>query len=678
MKGTSRLYRSGYEVYRKPGSIPDLQVDHSLWMPDAVPQNESRSGPVNVQPFHSGAPQKKMMSLEEVEASLQPQPKRGSGGFTIRPLSQEASSFNGDKHEPPQGSRVPRVQPSNRLASPQPYNLPEAKPQQNSLGHSHSSQFSRGSFRDEQFDLKHNRSDKIAAETLRPKSSPSHPANIAVGDHNPPRLKDEIIRPTRVIAPSNSASLAARPVPSVKSERQVHLPIITHPSQLASLTEAQRQALVSEEAKRAKRNHKIYLLSKGNGLMTPQDKNFITRIQLQHLMTATGNVHEENPASSLLEDFYYQVYNQIENRPQHRSQQPFSKFAHAYLHQIGTRRGTNNRRPIRGDHHVHRMQQQVQRAVEAAKAKPKNKQLVIEGSLGKISFSNAKTPKPLLNIARNEKRQTVSLNTADCKAILKNIEAVYSCLMAIEDHDRHMPPNQETYDDPKKLEQVTAWRRTFQELNQNLWSALKVMEPIVPDSPVMHPFIAFLSYPKGKKAVPRIHPHIDQEQRLTILTILIVQLDTLDVIQDAHTEDRPIDNGPTAEEQIDLFLQMVMPSLFSYVTGAPLSVVIGLVGLVIERVNIALLVCSRIGLEILTMLLSQAEIIRKSETINEPEWDQWLGIYHRLFDVVEPLLSNLVPSTTSSGQASYIWHFLATLGSGANPEQQQRLVLAVK
>ena len=51
---------------------------------------------------------------------------------------------------------------------------------------------------------------------------------------------------------------------------------------------------------------------------------------------------------------------------------------------------------------MQRMEQQVQRAVEAAKTKPKNKQLIIEGSLGKISFSNAKTPKPLLNIKRRD------------------------------------------------------------------------------------------------------------------------------------------------------------------------------------------------------------------------------------------------------------------------------------
>ena len=49
------------------------------------------------------------------------------------------------------------------------------------------------------------------------------------------------------------------------------------------LSEEQRKAYLEEDAKRAKRNHKIFLLSKGNGLMTPQDKNFITRIQLQQL-----------------------------------------------------------------------------------------------------------------------------------------------------------------------------------------------------------------------------------------------------------------------------------------------------------------------------------------------------------------------------------------------------------
>jgi DNA topoisomerase 2-associated protein PAT1 len=104
-----------------------------------------------------------------------------------------------------------------------------------------------------------------------------------------------------------------------------------------------------------------------------------------------------------------------------------------------------------GDNHIQGMEQQVQRAVEAAKNKPKNKQLVIEGSLGKISFSNAKTSKPFLNIKRPEAgserprsaahdRKVQDVTGSDRKTILTNIENVYNTLMQMEDHDRHMPP----------------------------------------------------------------------------------------------------------------------------------------------------------------------------------------------------------------------------------------------
>ena len=79
-------------------------------------------------------------------------------------------------------------------------------------------------------------------------------------------------------------------------------PIITHPEQLLNLSEADRAAFLEEDAKRAKRNHKIAQLAKDNGLMTPQDKNFITRIQLQQLMTATGNIDERGPEAAIAED----------------------------------------------------------------------------------------------------------------------------------------------------------------------------------------------------------------------------------------------------------------------------------------------------------------------------------------------------------------------------------------
>ena len=94
-----------------------------------------------------------------------------------------------------------------------------------------------------------------------------------------------------------------------------------------------------EDAKRAKRNHKIFLLSKDNGLMTPQDKNFITRIQLQQLVTATGNPNEHGTDASISEDFYYQVHNQIRGGPRQHPGQPLSNFAQTYLFQTGGRHG---------------------------------------------------------------------------------------------------------------------------------------------------------------------------------------------------------------------------------------------------------------------------------------------------------------------------------------------------
>jgi DNA topoisomerase 2-associated protein PAT1 len=274
--------------------------------------------------------------------------------------------------------------------------------------------------------------------------------------------------------------------------------MITHPQQLLQLSDEERAAFLNEDAKRAKRNHKIYLLSKDNGLMTPQDKNFITRIQLQQLVTATGNPNEADGDAAMAEDFYYQVHSQIRGGPRHHPHQPLNHFAQTYLFQTGGRQsGVAGRRFNRsGDNHLQRMEQQVQRAVAAAKAKPKNKQLVLEGSLGKISFSNVKTPKPLLNLKRADSndgskrpgtggralsdRRAVGpdVSSSDRKSILRQIENVYSTLMQMENHERHLPPPPTETSDPATIQAHFDWRQTMQSLNDSLWTSLKVTDPV--------------------------------------------------------------------------------------------------------------------------------------------------------------------------------------------------------
>ncbi|KAH1364267.1 hypothetical protein KXV22_005971 [Aspergillus fumigatus] len=644
--------RTGYEKYQDPGYIPDLQAKSSVWGLQKKPE------PAH-EPVHEPASQtKKMLSLEEVEAQL-----RSRGIASV---------------QPPVSMPMPMPDLSHLQRTQQLPNVPEAFSQL-------PPEFLQAQFPKDvpPAHLLHHPS-MVPEPYSLPPSAPNVPLHLL---QNANVLPQHMAPPQRqAIPPRVQQPPPQHPPPQAIKGANTGLPLITNPQQLMQLTEEQRMAYLMEDAKRAKRNHKIFLLSKGNGLMTPQDKNFITRIQLQQLVAAAGNVADTDLEAVLAEDFYYQVYSQIRGAPRQHPHQPLGHFAQTYLLQTGNRLGGHGRRNLQSaDNHMQRMQQQVQRAVEAAKAKPKNKQLIIEGSLGKISFSNAKAPKPILNIKRPEtsdgakaaKKQPTDLSPSDRKSILMNIENVYSTLMEMEDMERTMPPLPDE-NDAEAIQKHLEWRQKIRSLNQKLWQELKVMEPIVPNTNTPHPFIAFLSYPKGKKAIPRIFRHIDQEQRVTILTMIVVHLDTLDVVRSAQPI--PGENQPSlaVREAIDLFSQAVMPSLLGYVNEAPFNIIIGLLGLVIAQTHVQLVARTRIGLGILTMLLSRAEIVKEAGQAAERDWQQWVEKFNVLFDTLEPIFGDIFPASINAGDDMYVWQFLAAVGIGASPEQQQRLVIAVK
>lgn len=672
-------FKTGYEAYQNPDYIPDLHSSSDIWEPAKAtsgnvqrPQGSTKS---------TAAPGKRMMSLEEVEAAMQAQAAKPSQAPQPQVRAPQQSAAISLQHS--QAPHVAHSQPSAPLQHP----TQHLQYQQTSQSPS-------------------NRAQLLQAELPAQDTSHAQPMQgpqiLQRGQLARQQETRESVPPRQILQnpQRQQAQLAPRapeprvpqqqpqPIPPSSLLNPSHpLPVVLDAQQLLRLSEEERAAYLLEDAKRAKRNHKIWLLSRDNGLMTPQDKNFITRIQLQQLMTATGNMTEQDPDAALSEDFYYQVTSQIRGGSRPNPQQPLSSFAQTYLFQTGSRQG-GRRQNRGGDNHMQRMEMQVQRAVEAAKAKPKNKQLVIEGSLGKISFSNAKTPKPLLNIhdrpqsggrsASSRKVLPTELSANDRKSILKNIEAVYTTLMKMEDHERRLPPPPSNESDSALIELHLTWRQTMQELSEKLWMDLKVMEPIMSESPVLHPFIAFLSYPKGKKAIPRIFRHLDPEKRLTILTMIVVHLNVLDVIrlvQPGATETRP---SITAREEVELFSQTVMPSLFAYVNEAPLQIVIGLLGLIIDRANMHAVARTKVGLSILTMLISRAELVKQADNPSDQEWEQWLNLYNRFFDAIEPILHEIFPVSVNSGQDMYVWQFLAASGIGASPEQQQRLVLAVK
>jgi DNA topoisomerase 2-associated protein PAT1 len=581
-----------------------MQVDANLWgvaPKRATPAQDSPAAIPTLPPTG-----RKMMSLEEVEAAMRAQVKK--------PAHTQAHQA-----PPPQQHSAP--QPQYTQPAPQQYQqgYNQASP------HHHQAQVNGPP----QEEFRPGPSGQ-PVQILQRSQPPSHPT--------PPSGP---VQPVQILQNPNRHSAEQRPAPAVQHPGHQSRPsgshhVITHPQQLANLTEEERSAFLMEDAKRAKRNHKIFLLSKDNGLMTPQDKNFITRIQLQQLVTATGNPNDHGTDSSISEDFYYQVHNQIRGGPRQHPGQPLSNFAQTYLFQTGGRHGGMRRQTRGGDNHMQRMEQQVKRAVEAAKNKPKNKQLVIEGSLGKISFSNAKTPKPLLNIKRAESGHDVQrpgsaardrrshhggVSGSDRKTVLTDIENVYNTLMQMEDHDRHLPPPVHDDIDPELVGRHLDWREKAQVLNTQLWRQLKVHEPI--GATTTHPFIAFLSFSKGKKAIPRVFRHVTQEQRTTILTMIVVHLDQLDVVRQAQLLSGETLLNAGIREKVELFSLAVLPSLFAYLSEAELDIVTGVLGLILN-INVDVVARTRIGVSLLTMILSRAELIKQAGGVNEQAWEQWL------------------------------------------------------
>ncbi|KAF4509069.1 hypothetical protein G6O67_005375 [Ophiocordyceps sinensis] len=650
---TERPTRTGYEKYRETEPMPDLHVDQSIWgigsskaAAPAMPQQAAQTQPPS---------SRKMMSLEEVEAAMRAQSKQPTQAPAEEPTpySTGQAGYPGQQQSPQQhrGQAYPGHGPAVTILQ-RPQSLQSRHPVATdkfptpSAHHQHHHQHQH-----------------------RHQTHPNQPMQIL---QNPNRLPGEGDRlGMHGHRPSRSQG-------SVPKMAQVH----AHPHMM-HMSEHERAAFLEQETKRAKRNHKIWLLSKDNGLMTPQDKNFITRIQLQQLVSATGNPAEQGGDLSISEDFYYKVYSHIRAGQRQNPSQPLSTFAQTYLFQTGTRHGGARRNGRPAENHIQRMEQQVQRAVEAAKNKPKNPQLVIAGSLGKISFSNAKTPKPLLNIKRTESEiprpstgSKAPENGLDRKSILRNVEKVYSTLMKIEDHARFMPPPLSGQHDPELEEKHKEWAIGLDALNAKLWNELKVHEPI--GLTVPHPFIAFLSCAKGKKAIPRIFPHLSFEQRTTILTMIIYHLDQLDVVQGAVDDNGETNLNSRMRENIELFISTVMPSLMQYFNDTGLNIVDGVLNLIATKLNVDLIARTRIGVSMLTLILSRAVLLKQTGGGNTEQWDKWDQTFEMLFSKLEPSLPTIFPGSVNAGVDVHVWQLLAAMGVSATHDQQTRLVIAVK
>ncbi|KAG6868797.1 hypothetical protein C0993_010427, partial [Termitomyces sp. T159_Od127] len=494
--------------------------------------------------------------------------------------------------------------------------------------------------------------------------------------------------------------------------------------------EAMRKIIEAEkmEEKRRKKAAKIAHMARYNDLMTQSDKDFITRIQVSQLVT-------QDPYA---DDFYAQVYGAIlRSRMGIQAQDDRGlKFNSGGGVGLGLSQKPGNRRP----NAMLRMEQQVERIVSNARKREEEKGLhsfhSLQGALGKTSGRSYKAaPRQLLQVdaatpggsptlppghahigkdsvqiskegaaqeAAKLGREALG-NVGDMHGLIRKeplthrqilvvVESLYDVVLKTENIKRNEPS-------PEDSAETIAQKSEYEASVDQLWSGLKIMEPLETSNP--HPFISLLVPSKGKKILPRATRHLSHERMYTLLTLLVACFDQLDVVQNAYLLDSIEDTKERAEaeRQSEAFLLGVLHSILPVVARAELKLVTGLLGLLLDRTDIVRTAQSGAGIALLTLFLSRVEVIKQvltnsaelAQNIMSPEEAiSWKSMFDHLFQSLAPHLLSLFPSNRMAARLPAghskpidhadqpVWQLLAAIALHAGADQQSFLVTTLR
>lgn len=393
--------------------------------------------------------------------------------------------------------------------------------------------------------------------------------------------------------------------------------------------------LPEEEKQRImKRQHKVQRILQYCGIMTPRDKDFISRIQLSQIVT-------DDP---YVDDFYYQVHRLLKTG---QAEVDNNNVAQSYLDLSGHRLGGRHQR---ADVALQRMQQQVQKAVTYAKDRAKMQPSAAGkgGALGKTSFLG-KTPRKQLEITLKSDA-VPEVTKSGRKSILLQIENIYQKVLELESAQR----------DNKELN------------TEQLWDTLKLFE----ESDNMNFFIQILSYEKGLKIFPRVYSFLDRQQKLTIITLIFANLSLIKIITKSSFKNYENEEIPAdVQKTIELFQHVVLKTIMVFLSyETVITEIIGLMTILIERNNVAFLGTSKLGTSLITILLSRAEIIKQEQNISAEDIQDWAEAYDKLFSALETKLSLLFPASKVKYDDSYIWQFFASLALSGKLNHQRIIV----
>jgi len=559
--------------------------------------------------------------------------------------------------------------------------------------------------------------EEIEAELQR---TAGYHAQMPTGDHQPGMLGNHGPGKKMLTMAEVEAAMLAKggtqnaPFPQQQQPQQPQFGYgNVDPAQLMAIRQQQElleHMSTEKELKRREQMRQQAEKSRYDKLMTGRDKEFINRIQLQQL--ASGD--------PFADDFYYQVYSAIRQRaglpPPGVNKDP--------LLENKTREGDRNKRSNRREENaMHKMQQQVQRIVNDAKRRPKQTQLSLEGALGKITTHSVRNPRQLLQVSDRKtsghsaqdspehsgaeagsKTSTPPRKVInDRKKVLKVIEDLYTTVLKLEQLRREAPsPVARPGYEKEHQESIERWNTDYADAINTLWSQLRIEED--PEGAQgQHPFISILSVHKGKKLIPRIARHCSPERIYAILKLIVSHFDTLKVCHMATT------NTPSQEqdrsdfvslEDVELFMNTVIPPMLAYVAEAPFSTICDLLQLMLQRNDIIYVAKSKAGLSLLTMFLSRAEILKQGggalqglASCTEEEIIRWDMLYQQLYDKLHDQFLTFFPPPVilpgnnqainavhlaNNADDTYVWQFLAAIAVGASMEQQHSLVTEVR
>ncbi|GME88323.1 unnamed protein product [[Candida] boidinii] len=462
--------------------------------------------------------------------------------------------------------------------------------------------------------------------------------------------------------------------------------------------------------------------------MNPRDKDFVTRFQLSQIVT-------EDPYN---EDFYCQVYKLLNSNANENN---ISSIAQKYLEQSGHRLGGRSKR---ADVALQRMQQQVSKAVTVAKERGKRTGVFSkEGALGKVSFGTGRQPRKQLVLSSNEnpeegeaegetgddgeeieQDEEVS-NEQDNKTTsksgsdeLKNLIQKKSTTTGTDttttsssssqqeqDNEITLPKEyifskssrsfqlsiiEDIYSQVLKLESL---ERENQEINSNdLWKCLHINDKIQTSEGEINPFISVLSFDKSMKVFNRLFHFLTNEQKFKIVELIFINLQKLDIVLKGSYKNYINENYDIPKKylnKIELFQMTIMKTLVLYISESKFLNVLSLLNSVIINNNILFLSTTKIGLSLITILVSRLELIKQelNKNLSAHDLSSWLLIYDKLFQGLEGRLNQIFPPYLSCDENksvinqlsiddddSYIWQFLASL-SLAGLLNHQRIIV---